>query len=101
MAPDCAKGVVWRLILVRVVLTCDWFLKYASAQSAALARAGADVLLLCRTHAHEFGGDATERGRTLERAREAGVSVVEIPGRIPDPRALERLKRRIYRFAKR
>lgn len=73
---------------MRVVVACDWFLKYASAQSASLARAGASVLLLCRTHAHEFGGDQREREAALDHARAAGVRVVQAPGRLSDPRAL-------------
>src|SRR5437764_9824747 len=87
---------------MRVVLTCDWFLKYASAQGAALARAGVDVLLLCRAHAHEFGEDTAEREVALERARRAGVEVVEIPRRLSDARALPdllKIRRKLRRFA--
>ncbi|MEA2147445.1 MAG: hypothetical protein QOG59_3032 [Solirubrobacteraceae bacterium] len=87
---------------MRVVVTCDWFLKYALTQSAALAGAGADVLLLCREHAHEFGGDDTERERAMALARERGVEILTIPGRLSDPRAigaLPRLHARLRRFA--
>jgi glycosyltransferase involved in cell wall biosynthesis len=87
---------------VRVVLACDWFLKYAASQSAALARQGAGVVLVCRTHAHEFGGDTREREETLAVARQAGVEVIEIPGRLPDPRAapaLWRIRNQLARFA--
>jgi glycosyltransferase involved in cell wall biosynthesis len=76
---------------VRVVLACDWFLKYATGQSAGMARQGAEVLLLCRTHA--LGGDSRERRATVEFARRAGVRVVEIPGRVSDPRAAPALVR--------
>jgi glycosyltransferase involved in cell wall biosynthesis len=78
---------------VRVALVCDWFLKYASSQSAALARQGAQVVLLCRSHAAEFGGDLRERQDAIDRARAAGVTVVEAPGRQSDPRALPALLR--------
>jgi glycosyltransferase involved in cell wall biosynthesis len=87
---------------VRVVVACDWFLKYATAQSAALARAGASVMLLCRAHAHEFGGDERERQAALDGARAAGVCVVEAPGRLSDPRALAAwpsIAARLRRFA--
>jgi glycosyltransferase involved in cell wall biosynthesis len=87
---------------MRVVLTCDWFLKYAAAQAAGLARAGAQVLLLCRSHALEFGGNQREWHAALDRAQRAGVEVLEIPGRISDPRAVPRLialRRRVRRFA--
>jgi glycosyltransferase involved in cell wall biosynthesis len=76
-------------------------LKYAAQQSAALARAGADVLLLCRTHASEFGGDARERSDTVAIARTAGVTVIEVPRRLSDPRGappLLRIRSQIARF---
>ena len=78
---------------VRVALACDWFLKYTCAQAAAMARAGADVLLLCREHAGEFGGDADERRATLEIARDARALVLEAPGRLWDPKAVPALLR--------
>jgi glycosyltransferase involved in cell wall biosynthesis len=73
---------------MRVVVACDWFLKYAAAQAAALQEAGADVALLCRTHAHEFGGSHAERTQALLAAREAGVELLELPGRVSSPGAL-------------
>jgi glycogen(starch) synthase len=87
---------------VKVVLACDWFLKYCASQSAALARQGAEVVLLCRAHAKEFGGDADERMASLDGARRAGVEVIEMPGRVSDPRAapaLLRIRRQLARFA--
>ncbi len=87
---------------MRVVITCDWFLKYAAEQSAALARAGADVLLLCREHAHEFGGDAGERDATLSEPYTAGVRIVQLPGRLweaPGARALGAVRRAVRRLA--
>lgn len=86
---------------MRVVVTCDWFLKYATAQSAALARAGAEVLLLCREHPIEFGGDAGERRRALDLARAAGVTTAVTPGRMRDLTAVPRiasLRKRIRGF---
>ncbi len=86
---------------IRVVLTCDWFLKYSASQAAALVRAGADVLLLCRDHPIEFGGDIAERAATIDTVRAAGVRVVELPGRIRDPaaaRALLAVRRGLHRF---
>jgi glycosyltransferase involved in cell wall biosynthesis len=86
---------------LRVILACDWFLKVASSQSAALARRGADVVLLCRTHADEFGGDARERQAEVDAALAAGVTVIEMPGRMSDLRAVPALldiRRRLARF---
>jgi glycosyltransferase involved in cell wall biosynthesis len=85
----------------RVVLACDWFLKYASSQSAALARQGADVVLLCRTHADEFGGDLREPQEAVDAARAASVTVIETPGRLWDPRVapeLVAIRRRLASF---
>ena len=86
---------------MRVALACDWFVKYAVAQAAGLARQGADVLLLVREHAFEFGGDTHERAVALDRARVAGVSVIELPGRLWDPAAIPalwRIRRQIAAF---
>ena len=87
---------------MRVALACDWFVKYAVAQAAGLARQGADVLLLVREHAFEFGGDTHERAAALQGARAAGASVIELPGRLWDPAAiptLGRIRRQIRSFA--
>ena len=82
---------------MRVLVACDWFLKYAASQASALARAGAEVELLCRTHALEFGGSSKERARVLDQL--AGVSCRELPGRISSPRSVGhviRLRRDIH-----
>lgn len=87
---------------MRIALGCDWFLKYGASQTAALARRGADVLLVCRTHAHEFDEDDHERRQMLDVARRAGVRVIELPGRLSDPRvapALIGIRRKLHRFA--
>ena len=65
---------------MRVLVACDWFLKYAAHQATALARAGVDVRILCRTHAFEFGGSAEERASAL--AALDGVSISALPGRV-------------------
>lgn len=73
---------------MRVAIACDWFLKYATQQAAALARTGTDVMLLCRDHAHEFGSSHAERETALDVARAAGVRVVVLPGRVGSATAL-------------
>ena len=65
---------------MRVVVACDWFLKYAVSQANALSRAGTDVLLLCRSHSLEFGGSTTERDDLLDSLNAVPVAV--LPGRI-------------------
>jgi glycosyltransferase involved in cell wall biosynthesis len=87
---------------MRIVLVCDWFLRYATYQAAGLAHAGADVLLLCRDHAFEFSGDEEERRRLIGQARDAGVTVVAMTGRQWDVRAAGELigiRRQLRRFA--
>lgn len=66
---------------LRVVLGCDWFLKYALQQARGLVDAGAEVLLVCRDHAMEFGGSAVERALALREAEETGVRVHVLRGR--------------------
>lgn len=85
---------------LRVVFVVDWFLKYATKQAAAQARAGAEVTLVCRDHAHEFAGDFGERDAALSEARRSHVEILELPGRFRDPRglaALPRLRRELRR----
>jgi glycosyltransferase involved in cell wall biosynthesis len=65
----------------RVLLLCDWFLKYVGPFAEALRRAEAEVAVLCRDHAGEFGGDVRERRRVLDRMEDAGVVVIEARGR--------------------
>jgi glycosyltransferase involved in cell wall biosynthesis len=87
---------------VRIALACDWFLKYAAAQAAALAATGTEVVLVCREHPFEFGDDQRERIAAIDSARAAGARVLELPGRLGDPAALPeliRIRRRLARFA--
>ena len=65
----------------RVLLLCDWFLKYVGPYAQALARRDVDVAVFCRDHAYEFGGDRAERARVLDAMRVAGVEVIELAGR--------------------
>jgi glycosyltransferase involved in cell wall biosynthesis len=87
---------------VRVVIACDWFVKIATAQAAALQRAGSHAFVLCRDHAIEFGGDTDERRQTIDGARASGARVLETPGRLWSPAALPtlaRIRSEIRRFA--
>ena len=65
----------------RVLLVCDWFLKYVGPFAEALQRAGVSVAVVIRDHAYEFGGDYAERRRIVESMIAAGVEVIELPGR--------------------
>ena len=72
---------------MRVLVVCDWFLKYAASQSAALRRAGMEVFLLCRDHASEFGGSSEERQYVLRNVAD-GVALGVLPGRVSSPSAV-------------
>lgn len=65
----------------RVLLMCDWFLKYVGPFAEGLTRQGVAVAVLCRDHAHEFSGDRAERSRILGAMHSAGVDVIEVGGR--------------------
>ena len=47
------------------MIASDFFLKVISGQIAGFREHGHEVLLLCRAHAIEFGGDQEERDRHL------------------------------------
>ena len=64
----------------RVLLLCDWFLKYVAPFAVALKGTGAEVALLCSDHATEFGGAADERQALIDRLVAAGVEVIVMPG---------------------
>lgn len=82
---------------LRVVVACDWFLKYAAAKAQAMSAAGAEVLLCCRDHAMEFGEIDSERRQLIAETRAAGVKVVELPGRVTDLRHLPKVAYRLLR----
>jgi glycosyltransferase involved in cell wall biosynthesis len=73
---------------LRVLVACDWFLKYSASQAKALRRTGADVTLLCRDHAHEFGGSTQERDDVIGALRDE-VAVSVLPGRVKSPSAVK------------
>lgn len=84
---------------MRILVACDWFLKNAAGQAQALTRAGAEVRLLCRSHALEFGGSAAERDELLRSLE--GVGVYELGGRVSSISAAAqvlRLRRAIRRW---
>jgi glycosyltransferase involved in cell wall biosynthesis len=74
--------------VTRVLLTFDWFLKYTAEQAVGLRANGAEVLVVCRDHLGEFGGDRAEWATLIEMMRSAGVEVHVIEGRVSSLRAL-------------
>jgi glycosyltransferase involved in cell wall biosynthesis len=65
----------------RVLLVCDWFLRYVVPFAEALRRDGVEVAVLCRDHAYEFEQNHAERQALLDRLLRAGVVVIEMSGR--------------------
>jgi glycosyltransferase involved in cell wall biosynthesis len=73
---------------MRILIVCDFFLKYGAQQARSLARMNHDVAILCRSHALEFGGDPGERDYLLADARLDGVRLFVVPGRVRSIRAV-------------
>jgi len=73
---------------MRILIVCDFLFKYGAQQARALAELDHDVVLLCRSHALEFGGAIAERDEWLARLRREGVRTLVLPGRVRSPAAL-------------
>jgi glycosyltransferase involved in cell wall biosynthesis len=67
---------------MRILIVCDFLLKYGAQQARSLARIDHDVAILCRSHALEFGGATGERDELLAGVRREGVPIVVVPGRV-------------------
>ena len=73
---------------LRVLVVCDWFLRYVTPYVLALRSDGVEAAVLCRDHALEFDGRREERAELLARLRGAGVPIFVMPGRVSSPRAV-------------
>jgi glycosyltransferase involved in cell wall biosynthesis len=73
---------------MRVLIVCDFFLKYGAQQARSLARMNHEVAILCRSHAFEFGGHSGERDELLARAADDGVGLFVVPDSICSLRAV-------------
>jgi len=82
----------------RVLLACDWFVKYTSGLASGLLDVGCDVTLLTRDHGLEFGDDPAAMREFVTGALGGRGTHLELAGRVSDPvslRGLGRLRRRI------
>jgi glycosyltransferase involved in cell wall biosynthesis len=70
--------------IVKVLLACDFFLKYAAGLARGLADAGGDVLLLTRDHDLEFGGEPGAMREFVAQTLDDRARHVEIGGRVRD-----------------
>jgi glycosyltransferase involved in cell wall biosynthesis len=85
----------------RVLLACDFFLRYSSMLAGGMASAGAEVALLTRDHDEEFGDLAGAAAEFVEGAAPAARRIV-VPGRVRSPRGLGAAlgaRRAVRRFA--
>lgn len=84
----------------RVLLACDFHLRYDSRLAGGLSRAGADVALITRDHGGEFGWDREAARRFVVEAAGPEVEVMRLPSRFRSPRGWSRLpalRRRVRR----
>lgn len=85
----------------RVLLACDFFLRYTSMLAGGMARAGADAALLTRDHDEEFG-DVPGGAAEFAAAAAPAARRIVVPGRVRSPRGLSataRARRAVRRFA--
>jgi glycosyltransferase involved in cell wall biosynthesis len=84
----------------RVLLACDWFLRYTVGLAGGLAAHGAQVALLTRCHDREFGSIPGAMRRYVLDALGPGVPHACLEGRVRDPgalRAVVRVRRAVQR----
>src|SRR5579884_2360671 len=67
---------------MRIMIVCDFFLKYGSQQAQAFRRSGHDVAILLRSHSFEFGEVDAERTEILGQLRRDGIRLFVVPGRV-------------------
>jgi len=86
----------------RVVLACDFFLRYSAMLAGGLSRAGADVAFVSREHDLEFGGRPGAAHEFVAAAVGADVTRRTLAGRVRSPRGWAQalgIRRETRRFA--
>jgi glycosyltransferase involved in cell wall biosynthesis len=91
----------------RVVMACEWHLKYATPLARGFAEIGCQVRFVTRTHDLEFGGDAGSARpggmmRWVTETLDGRAEHLALPGRVRDVSAVPevfRLRRAIRHFA--
>ncbi len=77
----------------KVLLACEWFVKYTAGLARGLADAGCEVVLLSRDHDLEFGGEPGAMREFVAATLEGRARHLEIGGRVRDPAQLRRVMR--------
>ncbi len=86
---------------MRILIVCDFFVKYGSQQAQSLVNIGHDVAMLVRSHSAEFGGSAAERDEALDALRREGIQSFVVPGRVRSLSAIPRLfdtRRKLHKW---
>jgi glycosyltransferase involved in cell wall biosynthesis len=68
----------------RVLLICDWFLKYTAGLARGLADVGCEVTLLSRDHDMEFGDEPGAMREFVARTLDGKARHLELGGRVRD-----------------
>lgn len=71
---------------LRVLLVCEWFVKYTTGLARGLLDLGTEVVLLTRDHDLEFGGEPGAMQGFVADSLGEDVPHLEIGGRVRDPR---------------
>ena len=69
----------------RILLACDFFLRYTASLAGGLGRAGADVVLVTRDHGLEFGGRPDAAAEFVAETAGPRVRCVRLSGRVRSP----------------
>ena len=86
---------------MRVLLACEWFVKYTAGLARGLLDNGCEVTLVTRDHDFEFGGREGAMRAYVDELLEGRATHLELGGRVRDPsRLLElaSLRRRLRRW---
>lgn len=78
---------------MRVLLACEWFVKYTAGLARGLADSGCEVVLLTRDHDLEFGGEPGAMREFVAATLDGRGRHVEIGGRVRDPSRLREMMR--------
>lgn len=77
----------------RVLLACEWFVKYTAGLARGLADVGCEVVLLTRDHDLEFGGEPGAMREFVAATLDGRGRHLEIGGRVRDPKRLREIGR--------
>lgn len=83
---------------MKVLLACEWFVKYTAGLARGLADAGCDVVLLSRDHDLEFGGVPGAMEEFVAATLDGRARHLQLGGRVRDPSKLWEMLRLRHRL---